>query len=60
LTKYHGQWVAFSSDGRRIIASSEYLVTLDSLVVAAGADPEQVGLERIGLDDICLGGGEIC
>lgn len=59
LTKYCGQWVAFSLDGRRIIASSEDLSTLDSLVVAAGVNPEQVALERIESDDICLGGAEL-
>ena len=59
LAKYHGQWVAFSLDGRRLIASSEDLVTLDELVVAAGEDPEQVAFERIEVDDIFLGGAEL-
>jgi hypothetical protein len=59
LVKYHGQWVAFSLDGRRIIASSQDLATLDGLVVAAGEDPEQVALERIEQEDIYLGGAEL-
>ena len=59
LAKYDGQWVAFSLDGRRIIASSEDLATLDNLVVAAGNDPEQIAFERIELDDFCLGGAEL-
>jgi hypothetical protein len=59
LVKYDGQWVAFSLDGRRIIANSEDLATLDNLVVAAGEDPEQVALERIEFDDISLGGAEL-
>ena len=58
LVKYHGKWVAFSLDGRKIIASNEDLVTLDFLVVAAGEDPEQIALERIEPDDFCLGGAE--
>jgi len=58
LAKYQGQWVAFSLGGRRIIASNEDLATLDSLVVAAGEDPEQVALEQIDLDDLSLGGAE--
>lgn len=59
LLKYDGQWVAFSMDGRRLIASSEDLATLDGLVVAAGADPEQVAFERIELDNVYLGGAEL-
>ena len=58
LAKYSGQWVAFSGDGRRIIASSDDLLTLDGLIVAAGEDPEKVALERIELEDTCLGGAE--
>ena len=58
LAKYQGQWVAISADGRRIIASHEDLATLDRLIVAAGADPEQVALEHIDRDDFCLGGAE--
>jgi hypothetical protein len=59
LAKYDGQWVAFSLDGRRVIASSDDLATLDNLVVAAGVDPEQVALERIELDAIYLGGADL-
>jgi hypothetical protein len=58
LAKYRGQWVAFSSDGRRIIASSADLAALDALIVAAGEDPEQAALERIDADDCILGGAE--
>ena len=58
LRRYQGQWVAFSSDGRRIVASSEDLATLDDLVVAAGEDPEKVALERVESDDTWLGGAE--
>ena len=58
LVKYRGQWVAFSPDGRRIVASSEDLAALDQLVVASGEDPEKVGLERIELDDVYLGATE--
>jgi hypothetical protein len=58
LEKYRGQWVAFSLAGDKIIASNEDLAKLDSLVIAAGENPERVALERIELDDICLGGAE--
>jgi hypothetical protein len=33
LKSYHGQWVAFSLDGRRIIASNQDLGTLDKLIL---------------------------
>lgn len=59
LRKHQGQWVAFSMDGRRIIASDRDLAALDALVVAAGLDPEGVAFERIEMDDVCLGGAEL-
>ena len=59
LAKYHGQWVAFSLDGRRIIASNEDLASLDEFIVASGQNPEQVALEHIELDDYYLGAGEL-
>ena len=59
LAKHRGQWVAFSPDGRRIIAGSDDLAALDALVTTAGEDPEQVGLERIEFDDSYLGGAEL-
>jgi hypothetical protein len=59
LMKYCGQWVAFSKDGLRVIASDNDLATLDELLVAAGEDPEQVALERIELGEMCVGGAEL-
>lgn len=59
LASYQGQWVAFSLDGRRIVASSQDLYALDRLIIEAGEDPEQVALERIELDDVSLGGAEL-
>ena len=50
LVKYRGQWIAFSGDGRRIIASAPDFVELDSLLLALGEDPEQVALEYIETD----------
>jgi hypothetical protein len=59
LIKYEGNSVAFSADGMRIIASSPDLAALDALVIATGACPEHVALERIDFQDSCLGGAEI-
>ena len=59
LAKYQGRWVAFSPDGRRVLASSADLNDLDALLLAAGQDPEQVALERIEAEDHFLGGAEL-
>ena len=45
LREYAGQWIAFSPDGRRVIAAHADLLQLDALIRAAGADPEQTPLE---------------
>jgi hypothetical protein len=58
LAKYRGQWVAFSGDGRRIIAAAPDLNELDTLVQARGEDPEQVALEFIDTDEGFVGGTE--
>src|SRR5260370_36902907 len=47
LAKYRGQWVAFSMAGRRIVAGAPDLVELDTLLLAMGKSPEQVGSARI-------------
>ena len=58
LSRCQGQWVAFSLDGRRIIASSEDLAALDKLIIDAGENPDQVAFERIESDDVSLGGAD--
>ena len=59
LAEYDGKWVAFSGDGKRIIATSNSLAELDRLVILAGEDAEQVGYERIELRDSSVGGAEL-
>ncbi len=61
LTQYQGCWVAFSADGRRIVASGATLDQVESQLAAQRDDPEQVFLEWIGgpEDDILLGGGDL-
>ncbi len=58
LVKYRGQWIALSSDGRRIIASAPDFVELDSLLLALGENPEQVALEYIETDASFVTGPE--
>jgi hypothetical protein len=58
LARYRGQWVAFSMDGRRILASAAALGELDARLVELGEDPEKVALEFIDFEDSYLGGPE--
>jgi hypothetical protein len=59
LEQYRGNWIAFSADGSRIVASSPTLAGLDARVRAAGEDPEQVVLERIPGSDSIRSGSEL-
>jgi hypothetical protein len=59
LSPYRGNWIAFSADGSRIIASSPTLADLNARVRAAGEDPEQVLLERIPGSDSIRSGSEL-
>ena len=56
LAKHRGDWVAWSPDGSRIVASSRDPDALDDLVRAAGEDPEQCPVEGIPETDSVLGG----
>jgi hypothetical protein len=58
LAPYDGQWVAFSMDGKRIVAAAPDLFALDQKVVALGENPEEVGLEFIDQRAIKLGAME--
>jgi len=58
LSLYRGQWVAFSMDGTRVIASHPDLSQLDDLVRANGETPEHVALEHIGNDEAYVRGPE--
>jgi hypothetical protein len=59
LSKHRGCWVAFSPDGRRLIASSISLAKLDARVRAAGENPEEVLLERVPDGDCIASGTEL-
>lgn len=61
LKPYDGQWVAFSADGRRIVASAENIGQLSDRVTAARQELQDVVLERIEVEtgDIRVGGTEL-
>jgi hypothetical protein len=58
LVKYRGQWIAFSIDGRRIIASAPDFVELDAFLLAMGENPERLTFEFIDDDDSFVTGPE--
>jgi hypothetical protein len=61
LAKYRGQWVAFSPDGRRIVASAPTLEALHQRLEAAGEDVQQLPMEGVPGpdDDFSLGSEEL-
>ncbi len=54
LSKYRGQWLAFSADGFKLIASGATLKELESQLAAAGQNPDELLLDWI------TPGGAIC
>ena len=59
FTKHRGQWLAFSGDGRRLIASCKTLKELDAQVRAAGENPEDVLLHQVPDGEAILSGSEL-
>jgi hypothetical protein len=52
LEPYRGQWLAFSADGRRVVAHAEGLERLEEQLAALGEDPQRVVFEHVpGPDD---------
>ena len=47
LAKHSGQWVAFSPDGRHIVAGDEDLERLGECLTARGEDLQQVVFEYV-------------
>ena len=56
LAKHRGEWVAWSPDGRRLVATCRDPDALDDLVRAAGEDPENCLIEGIPDADCVIGG----
>lgn len=59
LTRHAGQWVAFSLDGTRILASAPNIGELEDRLGSLGVDLGQVAFERIEFEDSQLGGAEL-
>ncbi len=60
MSKHRGRWVAFSPDGRRLIASCPTLAALDVMVRAGDENPEEVLLEWIPDGEVIASGSELC
>ena len=58
IRKHRGEWVAFSGDGRRIVASAAELTDLEKCLAAAGVDQQEVVFEQIPCTDTFFGGAE--
>jgi len=56
LAKHRGEWVAWSPDGTRLVATSRDPDALDDLVRAAGEDPAECCVLGIPDEDSVLGG----
>ena len=61
LRKRDGQWVAFSADGQRIVASAGTIAELANQMHAVQEDMRDVVLERIEMEsaEINLGAAEL-
>ena len=61
LAKYRGQWVAFSPDGRRIVASAGTLADLEERLTNAGEDAQRLAFESVPgpEDDLSLGAEDL-
>jgi hypothetical protein len=51
LAKYNGQYVAWSADGTRILATHVDPAELDSQLVAAGLDPSEILVNLVAIPE---------
>jgi len=58
IRKHGGEWVAFSGDGRSIVASDADLGVLFKTLEKAGVDQEDLVFEQIPSTDTFFGGAE--
>ena len=59
LAKHRGEWVAWSPDGTRLVATSRDPDALDDLIRAAGENPEECPIEGIPDKDCVVGGLDV-
>jgi len=59
LARHRGEWIAWSPDGTRIVATSCSLDGIDALIRAAGEDPENCPIEGIPDTDCVVGGMDV-
>lgn len=59
LAKHAGQWIAWSPDGTRVVASARNPESLADLVRNAGEVPEECVIEGIPEEDSVLGGSSL-
>ena len=58
LAKYAGHYIAWSPDGKSILASGDDEVQLDRLLAAQGHDTSEILIAFVPpLDEVLLGGG---
>jgi len=55
LEPYEGQWVAFSLDGKQLVAAAPDLLTLDQRLKDVGSSIELVWLEMMAAEEVRLG-----
>jgi hypothetical protein len=55
LAPYGGQWVAFSLDGKKLVAAAPDLLQLDNRLQELGTSTEAVWLEMMAADEVRLG-----
>ena len=59
LAKYVGKFVAWSPDGKKIIASDQDELRLDAAIAAAGYDASEIVVSCVPEEDVILGGGVV-
>jgi hypothetical protein len=61
LARHRGQWVAFSLDGVRIVASAATLAALEERLKALGEDAQRLAFEHVPApeDDPSLGAEDL-
>jgi hypothetical protein len=59
LEPHSGKWAAISADGRRVVTSANEYAELERRLVEIGQDSQEVVVEFLGPEEICLGGAEL-